>query len=553
MISVPYTIKELYHQDHAYKNIRIHFPNGERSDICNNLIVKDSVSFTESLCSQDTLKFGLCEASVFECETVGVGDIKGATIEVSCEIECPAGITGAEWKSDLQKYVHSIPYGTFIVKESKRQADVHHRKIVAYSKMAFYGFNINEHQRYKFDYAVTNNVPFTQALPYFINEAFQSEVYDVTYSEEATNYTAYLTLGSAQQRHKEYFYYKIFRISEQRSHNLIHVAIDEPTVGKETCILYDYWEYAAATSHKMPHGYGYYVYQEGLAHGFEYLYPEMSMKSSEAQSFFSNKEYYVSVLYRWEYYDSQGVLKKRTDYFNPDNISIQMGTRTILDEESFSWERAQNKNSKYQVPSVDDINLRELFEAFLELEGYIGKFDRSDKFSLIDIRRQFYLNPDTDIYPGSDLYPQGVIGGRLLPGDYQSCWYDNEYRKLFGLITVQYKDENDEDCIRNVYINGFNENSDSDSYYVYDLSNNYLVKSKNWNYSLELSTFIAIVVARLVSLTYMPVEFVGRGLPYVETGDTFEILTRSNDSITTIVLNRTITGEQTLTDSYKSV
>ena len=51
----------------------------------------------------------------------------------------------------------------------------------------------------------------------------------------------------------------------------------------------------------------------------------------------------------------------------------------------------------------------------------------------------------------------------------------------------------------------------------------------------------------------MTVDFAGRGLPYVEEGDTFEILTKSNDSITTIVLNRTIKGEQTLTDEYKSV
>jgi hypothetical protein len=50
----------------------------------------------------------------------------------------------------------------------------------------------------------------------------------------------------------------------------------------------------------------------------------------------------------------------------------------------------------------------------------------------------------------------------------------------------------------------------------------------------------------------MPVDFVGRGLPYVEAGDTFEVLTKLNDSITTIVLNRTLTGDQTLKDQYKS-
>ena len=61
------------------------------------------------------------------------------------------------------------------------------------------------------------------------------------------------------------------------------------------------------------------------------------------------------------------------------------------------------------------------------------------------------------------------------------------------------------------------------------------------------------IANNIENVRYMPVDFAGRGLPYVEAGDTFEILTKSNDSITTIVLNRTIKGEQTLTDEYKSV
>ena len=133
MLQVPNNIKELLHQDHCEKNIRIHFPNGERSDICNNLIVKDTVSFTESLCSQNTLKFGLCESPIFECEVVGVGNIKGATIEVFCEIHCEPTTEGAVFRPDLGYHVYPIPYGTFVVESSKRQADMIHRKVIAYS------------------------------------------------------------------------------------------------------------------------------------------------------------------------------------------------------------------------------------------------------------------------------------------------------------------------------------------------------------------------------------------------------------------------------------
>ena len=72
MINVPQEIKDILHQDTCPKNIRIHFPNGERTDICNDQIVMDSVSFKESLCSQNSFKFGLAESPIFECEVVGI-------------------------------------------------------------------------------------------------------------------------------------------------------------------------------------------------------------------------------------------------------------------------------------------------------------------------------------------------------------------------------------------------------------------------------------------------------------------------------------------------
>ena len=43
MLQIPDEIKELLHRDSCQKNIRIHFPNGERSDICNNLIASNAL------------------------------------------------------------------------------------------------------------------------------------------------------------------------------------------------------------------------------------------------------------------------------------------------------------------------------------------------------------------------------------------------------------------------------------------------------------------------------------------------------------------------------
>lgn len=87
MLNVPNSIKALYQTDGVRKNFRVHFPNGEFSDITNSNVVQESVKFTESLCSQSTFKFGLAEASVLEFETVGVGNMFGMTIEASMEID----------------------------------------------------------------------------------------------------------------------------------------------------------------------------------------------------------------------------------------------------------------------------------------------------------------------------------------------------------------------------------------------------------------------------------------------------------------------------------
>ena len=191
--------------------------------------------------------------------------------------------------------------------------------------------------------------------------------------------------------------------------------------------------------------------------------------------------------------------------------------------------------------------LSELFE----LGGLFGAFMRDNSLNALNIKQQFGLLPANNLYPDANLYPEGVTGGKLLPNDYQSCWYDDMYTKPFGSVQCQYKDGNNNDNLFIYYLTGFDENSDVETYQTYDLSNNEIIKNGTWSQNTILAICQAIA-ANIQGVTYMPVEFVGRGLPYVEVGDTFEILTKANDSITTIVLHRILTGDQTLTDTYKS-
>lgn len=149
MLNIPDKIKELFDRDGVRKNFRARFPGGELPDITNKDVVQESVRFTESICSQDVLKFGLTEASVLEFETVGVANMYGMMVEAYCEIDVSSlsaaeldDIRAGSWDGELVERAASdigwpffrIPYGLFRVESCPRnQEAMAHRKVTAYS------------------------------------------------------------------------------------------------------------------------------------------------------------------------------------------------------------------------------------------------------------------------------------------------------------------------------------------------------------------------------------------------------------------------------------
>ena len=149
MLTIPETIKSLYLRDGVKKNFRVVFPNGERGNICNGEIVKESVRFAESLCSRGVFRFGLCEASCVEFETVGVGNYYGATIRCYIEIDTTSltaaqisEIQSGNWdgtlvlasSSDLGWGFFRIPLGEFRVESCPRNHEaMAHRRFTAYT------------------------------------------------------------------------------------------------------------------------------------------------------------------------------------------------------------------------------------------------------------------------------------------------------------------------------------------------------------------------------------------------------------------------------------
>lgn len=579
MIQVPDEIKALLHQDTCKKNIRIHFPNDERSDICNGLIVKDSVSFTESLCSQNALKFGLCEASIFECETVGVGNIKGAVIEVSCEIYCESTVTGAEWRSDLEAYIYSIPYGTFTVNSCQRQADIIHRKIVAYggtaslkstnpiilaknaclefSTQVAYSPDIfssimmisnsrtplpgaNLQALTKISDSISVLIDFYEAFDTYRSLYLECSGYmieDTTADDKLYFVDPSALLKSKGEIKNDLFSnllpeYKVrFNPSFDKT-NVFGIGLGQCALGYVGDIP------TKASGVALQNGAFIYPYQFCKLATLEkaiILVPH-TVKITEQQIGHSE------IIKSYSVYRDKTAINfyevDTTDYphfrgYAPRDIPIDLQTPTAY---------------SYDPSKIDYV---QLMVAALELQGEFGNMNHLNEFVLLNIKQQFALLPETTLYPSGTLYPEGVTGGEIIPNDYQSCWYDDEYTKPFGAIHCIYTDSNDVQNDFTYYLTGYSASTQTDDYLVYELSENAIIQMYKWTHA-QIQDICETIASNIDGVTYMPVDFVGRGLPYVEAGDTFEVLTKLNDSITTIVLNRTLTGDQTLKDQYKS-
>jgi hypothetical protein len=108
--------------------------------INNDNLVKESVKIDERMCSDDNLKFGLCEGSSLEFQAFDIENITGKRIQAFVDVKYPVYIydydetTNKTTKSETIEEC-SIPMGWYDVQETSRQASTGIRKVSAYNKL----------------------------------------------------------------------------------------------------------------------------------------------------------------------------------------------------------------------------------------------------------------------------------------------------------------------------------------------------------------------------------------------------------------------------------
>lgn len=560
MLNIPEEIKEAFLTDNAVNNIRLHFPNGERTDITNEMIVSGTAKLTDSLCSQNELKFGLSESPTFECETVGVGNIKGATFYLTYEIECSSSVEGSVWKNDVQKFVYEMKMGKFVCSSCERQADLQHRKIVAYGGGAAMNWNFPEYEVFK----VSRGLSTSNYSGDLVKVAFSLFDCQDFRKNELALYEGRQVVGNAISFDNDFSISlsTLVKVSNRSDLNLIDAIlnvertdIDSKSAALNNALLdiknivsnetwEKYYNYIMPrvnlgyTSDRVETFFDDYAYFLLLFNENNNIYPYLNTgKSGKA---------YIVYAYEVTIRD-----KKTSKIIFENNYPISDKDSVKLYECNLNTLSQRATANLYDYRKYLENDLQQVFANAIELKGLVAKTSGNGVLWLVDLKKQFNLIPNEELLPSDDLKPLGVTGGSITKSMYSECWYDENYTKPYGAIVCQYKNTNNEDRTLIVYCEGFTEQSRVDSYRVYDISNNDIIKNNQYTDNQIRETLQTIANA-ISGVTYVPVQLKCIALPYVESGDTLEVLTENNDSITTIVLRRTTSGESYITDEITS-
>lgn len=574
MLNIPDEIKQLLKNDNTRKNFRVHFPNGERADITNENIVEESVSLTESICSEEKFKFGLCESPVLEFETFGVGKIKGYTIEASLEIYCPETVEGAVYRQDLNAYVYPVPYGVFVVDSCKKQADMNYRRIIAYSDAVFElpdSYLSTLKSIYQAGGAVSSINGFdVRNLPYIMHpeinefedgpEASSRDVitHVITETENGHTYSLYI----------EYFKYERFSVDRFEGSTAVINEIHTIDYVRDMKTIYDFLKNDGAVKFIEK------VKSNDLgANFFKYeYYPESTSDYYvlDADVSFRNildvkeNNYYVveagSRYYQYHQIDE--------DYRVPYTVALSKDGETVevaqdtsrrdikiqyaimpyrhADSDAYLYalrfgsskitikSEVSAKTKKFYIPNVDELasyDFRSAYASYCELTGKIGIVDRNGVFNTVSVSDMFE-------------HPADV----LLRKDYQTLWYDDDYSLPIGRLICTYKNSGG---VSKFVERIIDENYSRTTHRTYSITFNYFIQNNSYEDS-QINEILAKMAKEIKSnISYMPMELAMIGRPDLEAGDVV-ILETDEGQIVGFIEKRELSGINNLIDSMTS-
>lgn len=593
MLNVPDTVKALFKRDGVRKNFRVHFPNGELPDITNDNVVQESVKFTESLCSQDVLKFGLTEASVIEFETVGIGNMYGMTIECGIEIDLSSlsaaqisdiasgtwdGVYTAVGDSDIGYAYFRVPYGTFRVESCPRDHQaMTHRKVEAFGLSGKLGLNPFETNKLNTRTGNTQYTPNINLLYYSLccwsstelleQDGFTTKVepYKSATSRQKTDAALFLTDGTTagisvkqyytrfhQDANNEYLppdylyclNYKNNWNPEQMFKDIAAIFESWGNIDLERMdelyntgkTYYDLAKYFLRRSLNYAYPFVIYYTEGDFSGGLIrdqrlcYIYEE----NKAIYPMIGDKTYFtVDVPYGVVMSVTHGNVPQGTFYDNTVSVSSERPTleRYETPQTIQTIRMWFNSTLKSVYRNVPEYSFSYCYSIINFINGFLELKAQFGKTNRLNQFEVVRLENDSPIY--------------VIPGEYSGLWWD-EYDVLpIGNVKYSFTDSENEE---NIVVYEF-----SDGQSTYDMTDNEVLKNLTGASQASIETFLDnAFIPYLSTVSFTPIDLTMKGLPYMEAVDYLAVTAEDGAICNSFNMKMEISGIQVLTANIES-
>lgn len=596
MLNIPDEVKALFKADSVFKNFHVHFPNGENADLNNDDVVSESVEFTESICSQQSFRFGLTEASELKFTAVNIPNVRGATLEAALEIDIET--LGSEWaeqhapsgtESFLDPQVctygsrtmYRVPYGRFIVDTCPRNHEaMWKREVTAYTERMDDAETVNPFQvalMNSFYPGVDTYTPYAKPLALSFLTKTEAEILSAGYRKVTTGigsqYSGFFNSSKTLTKKDG----TTIRISCA----FFHRGTPVPNGYNASTALYtidwrNFWDTDPIAL---------------LADALENLSINLDAEASGYSSFYDMAADYLQNYYL------PGVL----EIFNESTgifayVNIPKGS-TVL----YPFVSDMESNTQMAPAYLDEIQIYDasgqtgvLLDTveglpYVRFNVYVSGNDPMNVAlnisSTLQTERKTYRGNVVKMYSFANAVSlPGIAQGYLelrcrfgspartggmevtaldnttstavLPSDYASLWYDETTISPIGYVALKFKDETGEEQDLTVQI--------GTGASVYDLSDNEVLKNMAFTVSKSEAEAGTTIESKLLAflnsaftpnipdLSFVPIELEKKGLPYFEAGDAVTITTGDGQTVPSFILRQTIKGIQFLTASVES-
>lgn len=597
MLDVSAEIKSRFQTDGVLKNVRVSFPNGEHTDICNDRLIKESLKFDESISSREIIKFGLCESSQISFECVGIDDIKGLEIAVFIEIDTTGTEIPSETAEDVPFPFYRIPLGHFIVDEAKLDAKMLARKVTGHSKLSdlpsydwwtsldWWIGSVGTNLKVDFDtinfIAATNKGLFDDTNREVVDNWSKGEPFSLNI--EIGNYTFrlndingwYAGIGTYSVSAPWPTTHDLGRLDKcilsdgieaslatARS-GLISANVPENIADQLLQIVRYYIPFNPVSVYRNYSKYGYATYPvaghapmtmrkgKQVEVGELFIMPwELAVFTSLTISY-AGREYHVSFLDSESDIDSYVQVSKVT-LFNGNYRAYFPVVPNRVEEDS-------PLARTFALPILS-LDMRKLLEATAELFGRFGHINRYGYFDFVSIAEVILdgLFPAEDLYPAENLYPKEYGLATVDPDDEEvipnnatiNLWYERNIIG-FGRILSEYTSSDVVDDDGNPAALAYEKVvTDDDALLTYDITDNEIIKHKTFTEN-ELDSWLLPLSHVLETFRYYRAEVETVGLPYIEAGDQMMVYCH-NQQLLVLNLSRTLSGIQSLRDKAKT-